>query len=396
MYVVFKTVCQISFYAAFIGFSFSSVKDFVQGKSVFQIFQSKIEDLKFPELTFCPRQERSLAYLKIEKLKTDFILSSSEIEAEKIFFFLGRLDLEDYSFTIEESILKNDFLLKKYTGIGVLKNQTEYQKGPKFPIAPPPSASFFSSKVEIPLLARTVKTPYGSCFSLHSEELATIERRYQGWKIKLSSETDWLLYLGSPGSSFPTYSPTLSMRQVTLKKSTFSYISFKPKQYVQLARRGYFDTIDHCKKNINLTDTIRCNKKCYVERLKIDCQPDILNIFDELNLPTCTKNNSAEVLATVSNNTDIENYCRPQCLVPCNHTEYNFQVEDTEDTEAGTTVRINAEELWISGTTEELVHDIPDLLVSVGGFLGLFVGLSLLDVVQFVADWGTKICIKLK
>ena len=71
-------------------------------------------------------------------------------------------------------------------------------------------------------------------------------------------------------------------------------------------------------------------------------------------------------------------------------------MEDTEDTEAGTTVRINAEELWITGTTEELVHDIPDLLVSVGGFLGLFVGLSLLDVVQFVADLGTKLCIKLK
>ena len=90
-----------------------------------------------------------------------------------------------------------------------------------------------------------------------------------GWTIKLSSETDWLLYLGSPGYSFPTFSPTLQMRQVTLKKSTSSYISFKPIKYVQLARRGYFDTIDHCKKNINLTDTIRCNKKCYVERLKV-------------------------------------------------------------------------------------------------------------------------------
>ena len=66
----------------------------------------------------------------------------------------------------------------------------------------------------------------------------------------------------------------------------------------------------------------------------------------------------------------------------------------TEDSEfdGETVVRINAESNWISGTTEELVHDIPDLLVSVGGFLGLFVGLSLLDVVQFLADLSTKIC----
>ena len=66
--------------------------------------------------------------------------------------------------------------------------------------------------------------------------------------------------------------------------------------------------------------------------------------------------------------------------------------EDSE-LDGETVVRINAESNWISGTTEELVHDIPDLLVSVGGFLGLFVGLSLLDVVQFLADLSTKMCL---
>ena len=52
----------------------------------------------------------------------------------------------------------------------------------------------------------------------------------------------------------------------------------------------------------------------------------------------------------------------------------------------GTLLRKNAKELWMTGTTKEVVHEIPDLLVSVGGFLGLFVGLSLLDVVELVAD----------
>ena len=70
----------------------------------------------------------------------------------------------------------------------------------------------------------------------------------------------------------------------------------------------------------------------------------------------------------------------------------------TEDSEfdGETLVRINAESLWITGTKEELVHDIPDLLVSVGGFLGLFVGLSLLDVVQFFTDLSTKTCFEHK
>ena len=74
-----------------------------------------------------------------------------------------------------------------------------------------------------------------------------------------------------------------------------------------------------------------------------------------------------------------------------------LQVEVTEDTEivGETVVRINAEKLWMTGTIEELVHDIPDLFVSVGGFLGLFVGLSLLDVVQFLTDLGTNLCFKL-
>ena len=45
-------------------------------------------------------------------------------------------------------------------------------------------------------------------------------------------------------------------------------------------------------------------------------------------------------------------------------------------------VRINGKTLWMTGTKEELATDIPDLLVSIGGFLGLFIGLSLADVAK--------------
>ena len=90
-----------------------------------------------------------------------------------------------------------------------------------------------------------------------------------GWTIKLSPEIDWLLFLGSPGYSFPTFSPTISMSQVTLKKNTNTYISFKAEKNVNLAKWGYFDTNLHCKEDSKISDTISCFKKCYVEKLKV-------------------------------------------------------------------------------------------------------------------------------
>ena len=53
---------------------------------------------------------------------------------------------------------------------------------------------------------------------------------------------------------------------------------------------------------------------------------------------------------------------------------------------------INAKNFWKTGTKEQLVHEIPDLLVSAGGFLRLLVGLSLLDVVDLVADLIARLC----
>ena len=109
MYMLFKVFCQVSFYVAFVLFSYASVREFVQGKSAFRIFQENVEGLKFPDLTFCPRQERSLAYLKTKKLQEDLNLS---MDGFAIYMILAKNSsiLEDYSFTLEESILGNRFL----------------------------------------------------------------------------------------------------------------------------------------------------------------------------------------------------------------------------------------------------------------------------------------------
>ena len=51
-----------------------------------------------------------------------------------------------------------------------------------------------------------------------------------------------------------------------------------------------------------------------------------------------------------------------------------------------TQLRLNALKYYVKGTEERLLFTFKDLLVSVGGFLGLFIGLSLTDVVAVLVD----------
>ena len=41
-------------------------------------------------------------------------------------------------------------------------------------------SNYFFGFTSVPVLARTVKTPQGSCFALSTKNLATVEQRYQG------------------------------------------------------------------------------------------------------------------------------------------------------------------------------------------------------------------------
>ena len=51
-----------------------------------------------------------------------------------------------------------------------------------------------------------------------------------------------------------------------------------------------------------------------------------------------------------------------------------------------TVLKINAEHFYVRGSKEVLVFNFQNLLVSVGGYLGLFIGLSLNDVTNFIVD----------
>ena len=85
----------------------------------------------------------------------------------------------------------------------------------------------------------------------------------------MSSDSDWLLYLGAPGSSFPSYSPTLPSNLLTIKQNMSTFVTYKAENYVALPRRGYFDPVEHCKEDITVPDTIACYKKCFAEKQQV-------------------------------------------------------------------------------------------------------------------------------
>ena len=55
-----------------------------------------------------------------------------------------------------------------------------------------------------------------------------------------------------------------------------------------------------------------------------------------------------------------------------------------------TTLRINGESFYKKGNEQRLLFKFEDLMVSVGGFLGLFIGLSLYDVVETFVEFFMK------
>ena len=56
-----------------------------------------------------------------------------------------------------------------------------------------------------------------------------------------------------------------------------------------------------------------------------------------------------------------------------------------------TILRINAEKFYMKGSKEVLVFNFQNLMVSVGGYLGLFIGLSLNDVTNSLIDTASII-----
>ena len=125
-----------------------------------------------------------------------------------------------------------------------------------------------------------------------------------------------------------------------------------------------------------------------------------------MNRRQCFDNEKRDQYSKINSNTLSDRNCG--CLIPCTQIRYDFRVRrelvqnkvtfnhfevvSTKFEPNVTTLRINGEKFYVKGNEQRLLYSFEGLLVSVGGFLGLFIGMSLSDVVETVIDalWRLK------
>lgn len=99
---------------------------------------------------------------------------------------------------------------------------------------------------------------------------------FTGWKIEVSSDMNWSIFLGTPRMSYPTLSPKVILKEIVLKKKHSAFVSFKIEKYKHIAKRGYFDTQQYCFEKEDESDTINCFKECLVEKIKVCLKKNIV------------------------------------------------------------------------------------------------------------------------
>ena len=222
---------------------------------------------------------------------------------------------------------------------------------------------YLQRESKVPVKFREINDVFGRCFYLYTSEYATVEQKFQGcfsyhlqhtkkvfsgWTIELPSDVDWRVFL-APGQLYaPTHSDTVSLESFTLQQNTKNYMTFEAEKYEFLKKRGWFDSKKYCKDDIEFTDTVACEKKCMLNNLKvkengvtgqlleetlfllsqIECQPSDVNVFDGLDLPTCSSEEEVDVFRNLISNSLFPNSNCEECLSPCKYFKYKFRVEN--------------------------------------------------------------------
>ena len=180
----FLNIVKAAFFILFVGFSYESVQDYIQGKIVYDIINEYNPKLVFPSITLCPKKKDELIHIDLERLAQKYPHLQSMLTFYFVFGIIGNMSdpfglVRDYSFNFNETVRRTQ-LMASSSGNGTFVSPEEYDEAvANFKKALATSENYFASP-PIPIAYREVLDYKGRCFNFKTEEFATLEPQYQG------------------------------------------------------------------------------------------------------------------------------------------------------------------------------------------------------------------------
>ena len=112
-----KQIFKLSLSLIFLWFSVNILKDFFNGKIIYEILKEKNVNLQFPSLTLCPSQDGALVGLKVKELK-EYLpdnLKHFNLQDRHAFFLLQTIAnpieiVKNFSFSEMDAKIDGSFL----------------------------------------------------------------------------------------------------------------------------------------------------------------------------------------------------------------------------------------------------------------------------------------------
>ena len=181
----FLNIVKVASFVLFIWFSSHSVKDYFNGKIVFDIINEYNDHLVFPSVTLCPKKKNELIHINLDKLAADQPQHQFGLTSFYVFNTIGTNMsdpfgiVQNYSFNFEELDIRMRISAKSNSD-GVLVAPEDFDEAlENFTKALTTSQSYFESP-PIPIAYRVIEDFRGRCFNFQTKEIATLEPQYQG------------------------------------------------------------------------------------------------------------------------------------------------------------------------------------------------------------------------
>ncbi|XP_023321537.1 uncharacterized protein LOC111696222 [Eurytemora carolleeae] len=186
-----------------------------------------------------------------------------------------------------------------------------------------------------------------------------------------------VLLVDDPG---PIQFPEITVCQHTTTTTSFGI--FFTNIALEDGGNDYNKTFQNFKKV--LEETIINNMKC---------EPIGINMFSDLNMEKCNKNDSITIWNNNLSNGRfglLQNKCasKEDCMPVCRWTEESYPMENSQTGADTTSLTINGMPEKVRETKEVLMYGWDGIIIAIGGYIGLFIGTSILDIVKWIIERG--------